>query len=80
MSITSQEFQEWKDSPVTREILQVLAKRQLQLQEQWVSGQFMSADPLATSIANAGAIARHEALEELIVMTYEDIQTEKADD
>lgn len=51
MSLTSpEEFQGWRDHPLTKEFLGLLLKRQRRLMEGWGSGRTMSAEEQAQAV------------------------------
>lgn len=51
MTILEREgFQQWKDSPLTREFLSILANRQLALMEAWARGSLMAPEQQAQAV------------------------------
>ena len=45
-----EEFQRWKDQPLTREFLKVLAKRRQALMEGWGSGQMLTPEQQSQAV------------------------------
>jgi hypothetical protein len=65
MTILEREgFQQWKDSPLTREFLGLLAKRQLGLMEAWGRGQPLLPEQQAQAVI----------LGKLAEISFEDVQ------
>lgn len=55
-AVTEAEFDEWKAHPVTRAVLEVLAKKREEMRQAWEGGSFSDYDDRAMALTNVGNI------------------------
>jgi len=53
---SEEEFIEWKSHPVTRAVMEILAKRRENLRQAWEGGSFTDWEGTATALVNVGNI------------------------
>uniref|UniRef100_UPI002B40728B hypothetical protein n=1 Tax=Pseudomonas aeruginosa TaxID=287 RepID=UPI002B40728B len=69
--LTEQEFQNWKENPATRAILEYLSRCQEVLRYQWATGMLSDESPGRQKAAMDSALAEHVTLQRLIQLDYE---------
>ena len=62
------------DHPVTKELHKFLRQRRLDAMERWASGGFTSESVEGTSQLNSAALGGMKVLDEIINLSYEDVQ------
>lgn len=55
-AITEVEFEEWKSHPVTRAVMEILAKKRSEMRHSWEGGSFTDYDERAMALTNVGNI------------------------
>lgn len=55
-ALTEEEFNEWKSHPVTRAVMEILARRREQMRRDWEGGSFTDYDVSAMALTNVGNI------------------------
>lgn len=78
--VSEQAVNEWRQHPVTQELLRILGKWQEELCKQWMYGRFTDQSQYATAILNAKAVGSCEAYDKVKNFNYEQVLTETADD
>ena len=69
--ITAEQFAEWKEQPVTKEIFEALNEVKLALQERLTSGQTIGDNADVTHGATNKLVGQIEGLNQLLNISYE---------
>ena len=69
--ITNLEWQDWKQSKVTKQLLEALAKQVEEGKDYWARGGFQGPSMEQTSLVNAQAVGKTQGLLAVINMDYE---------
>ena len=78
--ITSEQFQEWKTHPVTKEIFAELTKVRASIIEQLSYGNTIGPDAQATHGFTNRAIGQIDGLNQLLNISFSEIETTSTDD
>lgn len=66
MELLPQEVEEWLQNPVTLRLMLVLRQRQMDLQDRWAEGAYLSENPYVSQGLNAKAIGAFEVYDDLL--------------
>lgn len=80
LRLSQEEFDAWRDHPVTHLLRELAQRRKEQLKEQWASGQFTDLSQYGTAILNAKAIGRCEEISWFADLDYETFLGECSDE
>lgn len=78
-AVTEQEFNEWREHPMTRALMQVLEAKRDQLRRQWEGGSFTDYDKDGTVLVNVGNMGTCKGYAFVTEFTYESYLTELDD-
>ena len=78
-AITEQEFNEWREHPGTRALMDVLAAKREELRQQWEGGSFSDYTQEGTVLVNVGNVGTCKGYAFVMDFTYE-IYTSEIDD
>ncbi len=73
MSVSEQEFNEWKQHPMTKELMRVLEMKREELRQDWEGGSFTdwASDTMALiSVGNIGTCRGYAYIQEFDYETY----------
>ncbi len=76
--VTEEEFHNWLLHPVTEQFREFLRASLVDLQNQWVEGNFTTETSDGTAQANARSIGRGQTLLDVLNLDFETISQEKA--
>ena len=79
MSSTEQEFNEWLQHPVTRELKRVLGKKREELRQNWEGGSFTDWEAGTMALVNVGNIGTCKGYAYVQEFDYEQYLTEIED-
>lgn len=73
-TMDKQLFQEWKEHPVTRQLMEWARLKRENLKEDWAQGHFTAAFDLEMLVKNAAATSACSILDDLLNIDYLDIE------
>ena len=79
MSVTEQEFNDWKQHPMTRELMRVLAAKREELRQAWEGGSFTDWQSESMALVNVGNIGTCRGYAYVQGLDYEQYLTEITD-
>ena len=76
VTISPEEFRGWLDHPVTEVLHQWLSAQRQRLMEDWANGNFTGTFTTEMAVKNAGATGACSAYQQVLDLTFEDIQND----
>jgi hypothetical protein len=80
MSVTEQEFNEWRQHPVTRAIMEILDRKREIIRQNWEGGSYTDWDSSMMSLINVGNIGECKGYAYVQELDYEQYIAEIEDD
>jgi len=80
MEITKEQWEVWKQDPVTLEVQRLLRAARLSLQDQWAAGQFQGETRDEILTLNAAALGQHKVYQLIEELTWEQLKEGLEDD
>lgn len=75
--LSEEAFKAWLEHPATLALKAWLVKRREAEKERWADGDFVTPNPTATAIRQAGAIGQCKLCAELLALEYEQLVEEE---
>lgn len=77
--VTEEEFNEWRDHPVTKEVMKLLGAKREELRTAWENGSFMDYTQEGTGLVNTHNLGQCQAFRLVQELTYEQYLGEMQD-